>query len=98
MVIPHSSFPQPLETTGLLSVFMNLTTLGTSYTVTPWTVAFQAPLSMEFSRQEYWSGFPFPSLEDLPNPGIESRSPALWAESLPSEPAGKPYTPGASYK
>ena len=54
---------------------------------TPWTVAYQAPLSMEFSRQEYWSGLPFPSPRDLLNPGIEPRSPALQADSLPSEPA-----------
>ena len=45
--------------------------------VTPWTVAYQAPPSMGFSRQEYWSGLPFPSLEDLPNPGIETGSSAL---------------------
>ena len=44
---------------------------------TPWTVAYYALLSMGFSKQEYWSGLPFPSPEDLPNPGIESRSPAL---------------------
>ena len=49
---------------------------------TPWTVAHQAPLSMEFSRQEYWSGLPFPSPGDFPNPGIKSRSPALLADSL----------------
>ena len=53
--------------------------------VTPWTVACQAPLSMEFSRQEYWSGLPFPSPRDLPNPAIEPRSPALQADSLPTE-------------
>ena len=58
---------------------------------TPWTVARQAPLSMGFSRQEYWSGLPFPSPGDLPDPGIEPRSPALQADSLPAEPAGKPY-------
>ena len=58
--------------------------------LTPWTVACQAPLSMGFSRQEHCSGFPFPSPEDLPNPGIEPRSPALQADSLPSEPPGKP--------
>ena len=57
--------------------------------VTPWTVAHQAPLSMEFSRQEYWSRQPFPSPADLPNPGIEAGSPALQADSLPSEPPGK---------
>ena len=45
--------------------------------VNPWTVAYQAPPSMEFSRQEYWSGLPFPSPENLPNPGIEPWSPAL---------------------
>ena len=56
-----------------------------------WTVAHQAPLSMEFARQEYWSGQPFPSPGDLPNPGIEARSLALQADSLPAEPPGKPY-------
>ena len=50
-----------------------------------WTVAYQAPLSMGFSRQEYWSGLPFPSLENLPNPGIKPGSPALQADSLPTE-------------
>ena len=54
--------------------------------VTPWIVAHQASLSMGFPRQEYWSGLPFPSPEDLPYPGIESRSPALQADSLLSEP------------
>ena len=53
--------------------------------VTPQTIAHQAPLSMEFSRQECWSGLPFPSPEDLPDPGIEPRSPALQADSLLSE-------------
>ena len=57
---------------------------------TPWTVAYQAPPSMGFSRQEYWSGLPFPSPGDLPNPGIEPGSPALQADALPSEPPGKP--------
>ena len=52
-------------------------------------VAYQAPLSMEFSRQAYWSGLPFPSPGDLPNPGIEPGSPALWTDSSPSEPPGK---------
>ena len=55
----------------------------------PWTVACQAPLFMEFSSQEYWSGLPFPSPGDLPDPGIEHESPALQADSLPSETAGK---------
>ena len=57
---------------------------------TPWTVACQAPLSMGFSRQEYWNGLPFPSPGDFLDPGIESGSPALQADSLPSEPPGKP--------
>ena len=55
-----------------------------------WTIAYQVPPSMEFSRQEYWSGLPFPSPGDLPNPGIEPRSPTLQADTLPSEPPGKP--------
>ena len=54
--------------------------------VTPWTVAYQAPLFMGFSRQEYWSGLPFPSPGDLPNPGIEPGSPVLQTDALPSEP------------
>ena len=58
--------------------------------VTPWTVAHQAPLFMEFSRQEYWSGLPFPFPGDLPYPEIKPRSPALQADSLLSEPQGKP--------
>ena len=52
----------------------------------PWTVTYQPPPSMEFSRQEYWSGLPFPSPGDLPNPGIEPRSPTFQADALPSEP------------
>ena len=58
--------------------------------MTPWTVGHHVPLSMGFSRQEYWSGLPFPSPGDLPNPGIEPRSPALQVDSLPSELPGKP--------
>ena len=58
---------------------------------TPWTVTCQAPLSTAFSRQEYWSGLPFPSPGDLPDPGIEPGSVALQADSLPSEPPGKTY-------
>ena len=56
----------------------------------PWTVVYQASLSMGFSRQEYWSGLPFPSPGDLPDPGMEPRSPALQADALPCEPPGKP--------
>ena len=61
-------------------------------TATPWIVAYQAPPSVEFSKQEYWSGLAFPSPGDLPNLGIESRSPALQADALASEPPGKPHT------
>ena len=57
---------------------------------TPWTTAHQAPLSMRFSRQRYWSGLSFPSPGDLPNPGIQPRSPAPQADSLPTELQGKP--------
>ena len=56
----------------------------------PWTVAHQASLSMEFSRQEYWNGWPFPPSGALPDPGIKPWSPALQADSLLSEPSGKP--------
>ena len=57
----------------------------------PQTIACQAPLSMRFSRQEYWRGLPFPSPGDIPDPGIKLRSPALQADSLPSEPPGKRF-------
>ena len=57
---------------------------------TSWTVAHQAPPSMGFSRQEYWSGLPLPSPGDLPDPGIEPWSPAFQADALTSEPPGKP--------
>ena len=58
--------------------------------VTPWTVACHAPLSMGFSRQEYWSGLPFPSPRDLPHPGIKPGSSALQVDSLPTEQSEKP--------
>ena len=61
-----------------------------SDSATTWTVAYQAPPSMGFSRQEFWSGLPFPSPGDLPDPEIEPRSPALQADALLSEPPGKP--------
>ena len=57
---------------------------------TPWTVAYQASLSMGFSRLYYWSGLLFPSPEDLPDPGMEARSPALQADPLASQPPRKP--------
>ena len=58
--------------------------------MTPWTVALQAAPPMGFSKQEYWRGLPFSSLGDLPDPGNEPGSHALQADSLPSEPPGKP--------
>ena len=58
----------------------------------PRTMVLQAPLSVGFPRQEYWSGLPFPSPEDPPDPGIEPGSPALEADALTSEPPGKPIT------
>ena len=61
--------------------------------MTQWTVVHQAPLSMEFSRQEYWTALPLLSPSDLPDPGVEPGSvtfPALQADSLPTEPPGKP--------
>ena len=78
--LPRAQCSAPRESVScsVLSVF-----------VTPWTVAHQASLSMGFSRQWYWSGLPFPSPGDLPDPGTESRSSALQAVSLPSEPPGK---------
>ena len=66
--------------------------------VTPWTVAHEAPLSMGFPRQEYWSGLPFPPPEDLLNPGIEPGSPALQADSLPLSHPGKPKDPAFSFE
>ena len=64
--------------------------------LTPWSVACQAPLSMEFSRQGYWSGFLFPPPGDLPDPEIEPGSPALQVDSLPSEPEGN-FRPRVTY-
>ena len=74
----------------VLSLFLlTLIKRGIGKVVSSWTVAHQAPLSMGFSRQEYWSGLPCPPPGDLPNPGIETRSFAVQAGSLPSEPPGK---------
>ena len=60
-----------------------------SNSTSPWTVAHQAPLSIEFSRQEYWRGLPFPSPRDLPNPGIEHKSLVLQVDSLRTELPGR---------
>ena len=65
---------------------------------TPWTVAYQAPPSMGFSMQEYWSGLPFPSPGDLPDPRIEPRSPTFQADALTTEPPGKPNRPETTTK
>ena len=67
----------------MLETYSFASNIGVSLSVVsnsaiPWTVAHQAPLSMEFSRQEYWSGLPFPSPGDLPDPGIKPRSPAFF--------------------
>ena len=74
----HSLSPSPLlSVTTFIIRFWKVNSLSrVRLFVTPWTVAYQAPLYMGFSRQEYWSGLPFPSPGDLPNPGIEPRSPA----------------------
>ena len=75
-------------------VCVHAKSLQSCLTVTLWAVDSQAPVSMGFSRQEYWSGLPCPSSGDLPNPEIKSMSPALQADSLPSEPQGKPMNTG----
>ena len=72
---------------------MNLESISRSAmfnSVSPWTVARQAPLSMGFCRKEYWNGLPFRSPGDLPDPRIKPGSPTMQADSLPSEPPGKP--------
>ena len=67
---------------SILSMVAGLVAKSCPTLVTPWTVACQVPVCIGFSRQEYWSGLPFPSPEDLPDPGFEPRSPALQADSL----------------
>ena len=83
-----TTLPWPPLWSLLLCVFMSSSVMFDS--ATPRTVARQAPLSMGFPRQEYWSGLPFPPPGDLPDPGVKPGSPALEANSLPSEPPGKP--------
>ena len=73
----------------MISCTLSCSVMSSSF-VTPWTIDHQAPLSMGFSKQEYWSGLPFPSPGDLPDPGIKSGSPAWQADFLPSKPPGKP--------
>ena len=90
------SLPKPMISTNVMtSIEVKLLSRVWLF-VTPWTLSYQAPLSMGFLRQEYWSGLLFPSPGDLPNPGIEPWSPALQADALPSEPQGKPMTSMAS--
>ena len=80
-----------LQLASLLTLSVKMKSLSrVRLFATPQTVAYQAPPSQGFSRQEYWSGLPFPSPADLPNPGIEPKSPALQTDALPSEPPGKP--------
>ena len=85
------SLPRDLGTPGLIVTEQRKTK---SDSAAPWTATHQAPLSMGFSRQEYWSGLPFPSPRNLPDPGIEPRSPALVVDSLPPETSGKPPKTG----
>ena len=77
------------------SIYRKLCTLNcfsrVQLCVTLWTVALQAPLSMGFSKQEYWRGLPFPPPGDPPNPGIEPPSPALTGRFFTTEPPGKPH-------
>ena len=84
--------PPTLSAYSTFVVIVAVQSLSHDSLVTPWTIAHQVPLSMTFSRQEFGSGLPFRSPGDLPNPGIEPRSPALQADSLPSEPPGKPQS------
>ena len=74
VISQHSSSHKHLKSLNHIPLF-----------ATPWTAAYQVPPSIGFSRQEHWSGLPFPSSGDLPNPGIEPRSPALQVDTLPSE-------------
>ena len=88
MPYPALLHPEPLQqATADLYLLSEVKSLShVQLFATPWTVAYQAPPSMGFFRQEYWSGLPFPSPRDLPNPEIEPRSPALQADALPSDP------------
>ena len=94
--MPSPETPRHLEASLLCGHCSFLLGPGERSSVVPsrslWIVAYQPPQSMEFSRQEYWSGLPFPSPRDLPNPGIEPGCPALQADALPSEPPGKPHS------
>ena len=91
-VLPLHCFMQAFSSCGEGGLLSCCGARASHWFATPWTAACQAPLSMEFSIQEYWSGLPFPSPADLPNPGMEPGSPTLQADFfLQSEPAGKPF-------
>ena len=77
-----------MGTVSCLLLLPSCSVLSDSF-ATPWTAAHKAPLSMKFSRQEYWSGLPFPSPGDLPNPWIKPMSPALAGRFFTTEPPGK---------
>ena len=84
----------PLEPPGIppFNEFCSVQSLShVQVFVTPWTIAHQSPLSMGFSRQEYWSGFPFPTPGDLSKPGMKPASPVLAGKFLPLSPPGKPF-------
>ena len=83
--------------TSYLTMYFSPSVLSNSL-CPPWIIALRAPLYMEFSRQEYWNGLPFPSPGDLPDLGIEPGSPALLADSLPSEPPGELCLPIVQYQ
>ena len=89
-IIMRKTLEIPIEGYSIKCCSCCLVAVLSDSLVTPWTVAHQASLSMRFFRQEYWSGLPFSSSGDLPDPGIEPRSLALQADSLVPEPPGKP--------
>ena len=89
MLLQMAFFDMDEYYSTVLLLFSHLVLSNSS--VTAWTVALQAPMSMDFSRQEYWSGLPFPFPGDLPNPGIESMSPALQVNLLPVSHQGSPF-------
>ena len=96
---PHTAHKQAHASVYLFVCISKVKSLSrVQLFATLWAVAYQPPPSMGFSRQEYWSGLPFPSPVDLPDPGIEPRSPALQADALFSEPPGKPLLVTASSK
>ena len=89
LVVKHGLYECGLQLCCHISI-CKLLRVCAQLSETPWTVAHQVPLFMEFPRQEYWSGLPFPSPGDLPDAGIKPPYPALQADSLPSEPQGEP--------